>query len=136
TPDRPMTAGDLVYSPDWTPGESDDAAPAPAGAVETADSTAEPAKEIKIFQLQHASALSAGELLKELFEANDTTPDGADGNQPRIVGDPRTNVIVASGAPDQLAEIEAIVMRLDQPTAETTEAQPTRSAPDADVESR
>jgi len=114
--ENPISPGDVVYSSSWSPGAGDEAASAPTGAVETADSKAEPAKEIKVFQLQHASALSTSELLNELFRARIPDPNQSTANQPKIVSDSRTNVIVASGDSDQLDEIEAILMRLDQPS--------------------
>ncbi len=59
-------------------------------------------REIKIFSLLHGNAVEYAALLKTLFR------------NVGITADPRTNSIVAAGGHEELGEVEAILIRLDE----------------------
>ena len=61
-------------------------------------------QEIKVFTLQHIAALEAQKIIVDLF--------GNDGMA--ISAEQRTNTLVVRGQPGQNAEIEVILMRLDE----------------------
>jgi multidrug efflux pump subunit AcrA (membrane-fusion protein) len=62
-----------------------------------------PRQEIKIFHLEHADASSIAEIVTQLFGVT-------------AVVDPRLNaLIVRDPSPEALAELEAVIARLDQP---------------------
>lgn len=59
--------------------------------------------QTKIYALRHLNATSAVEVLTKLMTDKSL----------RIAADPHTNSLLANGPPDQLATIEAILLRLD-----------------------
>lgn len=79
-----------------------------------ADAAAEPRegseREIKVFEIQHADARELAELIKTVL-SDPTLAIGVDR---------RTNTIVASGAADDLKVIGALLLTLDQPSADTS----------------
>ena len=76
-----------------------------------------PPKIIKVFQLRHAEAQTAGDVLKQLV------------TDASFAVDERTNSIIASGPEPPLAAAEALLLRLDQPP--TTGGTKPKSASDA-----
>lgn len=68
-----------------------------------------PQQEVKVFALQHIAALEAQKIIVELFGRNGTTASV----------EQRTNTIVVRCQPERNAEIEAILMRLDEKPQET-----------------
>jgi type II secretory pathway component GspD/PulD (secretin) len=80
----------------------------PTGRRAAADA---PVAELKIFALTSANARDSVKVLQQLF-AN---------SQVRLTADERTNSVLANGQPGKLAEVEAILMRLDQAGAANVE---------------
>ncbi|MBI1900031.1 MAG: hypothetical protein HYS13_02805 [Planctomycetia bacterium] len=77
-------------------------APGPAGGAADAG---KPAEEIKIFALKNASAKDLAQVVSKVIR----------GPSPLKIGvDERTNTLVLSGAKDDLAVVEAILLRLDE----------------------
>lgn len=66
------------------------------------------ASDIKIFTLENASAQQAAPILTSLFGSRRSD------DSLRIAVDDRTNSVVAAGPQEQLATIEAVLMRLDE----------------------
>jgi len=97
--------------------------------IQRLDQPVVPTSQFAVFRLKHASALEAKTLI-------DTFLGQAVGQQPRqdavttatqnvptlatralVVADPRTNALIVSAAPRDLAEIAALVTRIDTPGA-------------------
>jgi len=86
---------------------------------------------IKLFPLRFADAESTGETLKKMFEEGKKLPEDPDGSGKEAVpegmlgkalvynigvaSDVRTNTLIVSGRPEQLALIEDVIGQLDQP---------------------
>jgi hypothetical protein len=64
--------------------------------------------EMKVFSLMHASCLECGKAVSELFDDVKAQPI------------PRTNSLVIIGTPDRLREVEALLVRLDEVSAKST----------------
>lgn len=99
-----------------------------AAVIESLDIPSAATVEVKVFTLANADASAAVELLDELFEQDGTedpvgvqlsgTNDSASNLLPiRFSVDVRTNSIVATGGPDALTVVEAILIRLDSSDA-------------------
>lgn len=82
------------------------------------DKPVEPATRFRAFPLRHATASEAKTLIDE-YLAGDEEASGEDGAvaalppTARVVADFRSNTLVVSAAPRELAEIAAIVKRID-----------------------
>jgi hypothetical protein len=70
-----------------------------------------PKVEIKVFALKHAKAAHVARLLQELL-------GGKTGKTIHIVFDQVTNSVIIQATPEHLRLVEAVVIRLDEPTAE------------------
>lgn len=66
-------------------------------------------EDFKILRLKHAKAAPTAKLLKELYGERSAM---------RVASDERTNSVLVAGQDDQLARVEAIVMKLDVEGAE------------------
>lgn len=95
-----------------------------AALIESLDTPSAAANEVKVFTLSNADASAAAELLGELFEESGTEApvgvqlSGANDSASNLLPvkfsvDVRTNSIVATGGPDALTVVEAILLRLD-----------------------
>ena len=78
-----------------------------AGPKQPAPNDARPSIDVKIYTLKNADAEKMVTTLQGLLQ-------GKDGQQFRIVADPRTNSVLVSGRADQQEIIEAIIVRLDE----------------------
>lgn len=67
-------------------------------------------RAVKIFSLQYADATELAALIKELFPSPALT----------VVANARTSSIVASGPPEDLEMMSAVLLRLDEPAAKET----------------
>ncbi len=91
--------------------------------VEVIDqSPAESLATLKLFTLRHAQAEELGRTLRSIFQTRfrslrDQLP--RDAVQPEFSSDSRTNMLIVTAAPEQLAEVESLIDRLDQPTGES-----------------
>lgn len=92
-----------------------------AALVEQLDQAPDVVAELKVFTVANGDAVSLTEMLRTLFAA----PEGQEGAGAGGVGegglvrvqfsyDERTNSIIAAGSRDDLAVVEAILLRLDQ----------------------
>lgn len=117
-----------------------------AALIESLDVPSAAKVEVKVFTLANADASAAVELLDELFEQSGTddpvgaqlsgTDDSASNLLPiRFSVDVRTNSIVATGGPDALTIVEAILIRLDSSDARqrTTQVIKLKNSPAEDV---
>src|SRR5215471_18981213 len=89
------TASDPAGAPD---GPSDEPAAGPAGR----------AASLRIFHLQHADAAAMEEHLKKIYP----------GQIASIAADRRTNALIIRATTEMLDEAEAILQKLDEPTAQ------------------
>ena len=91
---------------------------------------------VQVYPLQYADAESVGKLLEDMFkqgkdlpkpspgsESTEAVPESAVGQamvyNVGLVADVRTNTLIASGRPAQLALIHTVINQLDQPGAAT-----------------
>jgi type II secretion system protein D len=78
---------------------------------------------VQLFALRHAQAEELRRILRELFAARfrSQRQRGASPSDspPEIIADKRTNTIIASASPDQLAEIQVLIGDLDVELGET-----------------
>jgi hypothetical protein len=77
---------------------------APQGAKPAAAGADRPADVLKMFSLQNAKAAELAKVVGKIFDRRPL----------RITADERTNSLLASGTPGELAEVEAVVTRLDE----------------------
>lgn len=59
---------------------------------------------VKVIQLKHAQATDVTDVLKQLYDQGPA----------KIASDPRTNSVIVSGPENQLQEIEALLLKLDE----------------------
>jgi len=69
--------------------------------------------QFRVFRLQHASAETAAETVREFYEER-----GGLGTQVRVTADFRSNSLIIEASPRDLAEVADMIARLDTPTSE------------------
>jgi type II secretion system protein D len=97
--------------------------------IDRLDQPVIPTSQFAVFRLQHASALEAKLLVDSFLGQAENQPqrpgpveayiDGIPTLSPRalVVADPRTNALIVSAAPRDMAEIAALIARIDTPGA-------------------
>lgn len=89
-----------------------------AALVEQLDRAPDASAELKVFSVANGDAVALAEMLRALFGSEEEDEDagryGSGGLSPLTVTvDERTNSILAAGSADDLAVVEAILLRLD-----------------------
>lgn len=90
-----------------------------AALVERLDRSPDAAAELKVFAVANGDAEALAEMLRSLFGADEEDTDEAGGYGARglspltVTTDPRTNSILAAGTAEDLAVVEAVLLRLD-----------------------
>jgi type II secretion system protein D len=93
-----------------------------AGLIRVLDQIPAPEAQVKVFEVRHGDAAGMADVLGELFGQLSTgdggaTTAGTAGDplvQMRFSVDQRTNSIIATGVEDDLAVVEAVLLRLDE----------------------
>jgi hypothetical protein len=125
TPDKELSPGSLPNVNQVSPIQSGtEEHPAPpnlqAGASPFSSIPALPTSErgeVKVFSLQNIQAKDAGRIIEQLYI---TTPNGRDSSAIRLSVDDRSNSLIVRGDSAVIAEVEALLLRLDtkQPVTE------------------
>jgi type II secretory pathway component GspD/PulD (secretin) len=90
--------------------------------IQRLDQPVMPTTRFEIFPLKHASATEAKALIDDFFEQGEAAEEQAADELPTlapkamVVADARTNSLVVSAGPRDLAEIAALVARIDSPS--------------------
>ena len=89
-----------------------------AALIDQLDRSPDAVAELKVFAVANGDAVALSEMLRELFGSEEDDQDagryGSGGLSPlTITVDERTNSILAAGSADDLAVVEAILLRLD-----------------------
>ncbi len=88
--------------------------------IQKIDLPVEPTSRYQVFPLQYASAVDAKEMIDAFLADQEQDDDAAPAALPPralVVADTRTNSLVVSASPRELAEIETILRRIDAKTA-------------------
>jgi len=84
--------------------------------VKKLDIPAQPDAQLRVLRLKHASALNAEELVRQFFvdrPGTNTDPRPGLGTRARVVADYRTNSLIVSASPRDLAEVARLVEQID-----------------------
>lgn len=86
--------------------------------IKRLDQPVSPATRFEVFPLKHASAADAKTLIDSFLERDEEEADEVPTLAPQalVVADFRTNSLIVSAGPRDLAEIAALVQRIDTPT--------------------
>lgn len=89
-----------------------------AGLIERLDQAPDAAAELKVFTVANGDAEALAEMLRGIFGSEEDSDEpggyGSGGLSPlNVTTDLRTNSIIAAGSADDLAVVEAILLRLD-----------------------
>lgn len=89
-----------------------------AGLIERLDQAPDAAAELKVFTVANGDAEALAEMLRSIFGSDEDDDEaggyGTGGLSPlNVTTDLRTNSIIAAGTADDLAVVEAILLRLD-----------------------
>lgn len=95
-----------------------DSMPLLAGLIERLDRAPDAAAELKVFSVANGDAEALAEMIGSLFGSDEDSDEpggyGSGGLSPlNVTTDLRTNSIIAAGSADDLAVVEAILLRLD-----------------------
>ncbi|MBF0427049.1 MAG: type II secretion system secretin GspD, partial [Magnetococcales bacterium] len=75
--------------------------------------------ERRLFSLRHANVAAVEKLANAVFADTNSRRRKEDVGV-KLFGDPRTNILVAVSAPEQMPEVETLILGLDHPTATTS----------------
>ena len=81
--------------------------------IKRLDRPVEAEAQFRVFRLEHASAQTAAETVREFYEER-----GGLGTQVRVTADFRSNSLIIEASPRDLAEVAAMIARIDTPTSE------------------
>lgn len=95
-----------------------DSMPLLAGLIERLDQAPDATAELKVFTVANGDAAALAEMIGSLFGTDEDSDEpggyGSGGLSPlNVTTDLRTNSIIAAGSADDLAVVEAILLRLD-----------------------
>ncbi len=76
--------------------------------IQQLDRPVPPATQLHVFQLQHQSAIVAEDTIRQFYEER-----GGLGPQIRVLSDFRSNAVIVQAAPRDMAEIAALVRKID-----------------------
>lgn len=92
--------------------------------IKRLDQQVDPAKQFEIFRLRHASATEIQTLITQFYQQRGQTDGGGAGQvppglAPRVIAtaDYRTNSLIVQASPRDLAEVAALIQRMDDPTS-------------------
>ncbi len=84
--------------------------------IEQLDRPVDPATELRVFKLRHASAIGLQQTIREFFGDRTTFRDNirtALGTQVMVVAEYRSNALVIQASPRDMAEVASLIRRLD-----------------------
>ncbi len=88
--------------------------------IDKIDQPLDPANQLKVIPLQHASSEDLQTRIREFFVAKpggDTADRPNLGTKVKVLSDYRTNSLIIQAAPREMAEVEALINQLDVETA-------------------
>ncbi|MDZ4779100.1 MAG: secretin N-terminal domain-containing protein [Planctomycetia bacterium] len=95
--------------------------------IKRLDQPVDPQKQFEIFRLRHASATEVQTLITQFYQQRGQAGQGGQGGagqevpglSPRVIAtaDYRTNSLIVQAAPRDLAEVGALIQRMDDPTS-------------------
>ncbi|HUT95441.1 MAG TPA: secretin N-terminal domain-containing protein [Thermoguttaceae bacterium] len=87
--------------------------------IKRLDRPVPPTAQFQVFRLKNTPAETAQESLVEFFEEQDQDEEGGLATRVQITADFRTNSLVVRASPRDMAEVAAIIERIDAPENET-----------------
>lgn len=86
--------------------------------LEALDQPGDALTEYRVFRLKHAQAQQAEEMITQLFAPDDEDEGPTLGPRALVIVDQRTNSLFVRAAPRDMAEVSAVISKLDTPSGD------------------